>query len=481
MRRRYDSGDMKKIELAFTALLVPIDFIVVFCATVAAYSLRYTYFADFRPFTLTIPIEDFFGLAMAWSAVFVLCFAMAGLYAIRGARRLKYELSRVFLASSTAAMVAIALIFFRGELFASRFIVLAAWIFSMVAVAIAHVVVRGLQRGLLRHGIGTRHVVLIGGKDDTTKLLQEEFVGNPGYGFAVAATFSSFGQSVRAKLDGLKEAHALDEIIVSNPEMERVALGDVLSYAQSRQLGFSYAADLVATYGRNIDIGAYAGIPLVTVKGTRLEGWGRIYKRMFDIVGSLVLIVVTLPIMVLVALAIKLDSRGPVFYSRKNDVGARTQRIGQDGKPFMYFKFRSMKVGMDYMRYRELAHLDEGRGTPIVKIKNDPRVTRVGSFLRKYSLDELPEFFLVLAGKMSLVGPRPHVPEEVAKYDDRHRRVLTVKPGITGMGQISGRRDLSFEEEVRLDTYYLENWSLWLDLAILMKTVGVVLGRKGAY
>ena len=182
----------------------------------------------------------------------------------------------------------------------------------------------------------------------------------------------------------------------------------------------------------------------------------------------------------LTAIAIVLDSRGPIFFNRLDD-GSPVMRVGEHDKPFRYLKFRSMRPGTHNLRYTELAELDTRKEGPLVKIKDDPRVTRVGKWIRKYSIDELPELFLVLIGKMSLVGPRPHLPEEVAKYSDHHRRVLSVKPGITGMAQVSGRADLRFDEEVRIDTYYIENWSPWLDLAILLRTPLVVFGRKGAY
>ena len=155
--------------------------------------------------------------------------------------------------------------------------------------------------------------------------------------------------------------------------------------------------------------------------------------------------------------------------------------MGQGGKPFRYFKFRSMRDKVHSMRYTQLALQDSRRGTPLVKIKNDPRITRVGRFIRAFSIDELPELFLVLAGRMSLVGPRPHLPEEVEKYKPEQRKVMTVKPGITGMAQISGRADLAFDDEVRLDVHYIEHWNPWLDLYILFKTPWVVLFKKGAY
>jgi lipopolysaccharide/colanic/teichoic acid biosynthesis glycosyltransferase len=180
-----------------------------------------------------------------------------------------------------------------------------------------------------------------------------------------------------------------------------------------------------------------------------------------------------------VALAVKLDSRGPIFFSRRDD-GSLVTRVGEGGRPFSYFKFRSMIVNSDSMRYKELADRNLRTDGPLVKIQDDPRVTRVGKIIRRWSLDELPELFLVFIGKMSLVGPRPHLPEEVAKYEHHHRKTLTIKPGITGMAQISGRSDLLFEEEVKLDVYYLENWSLLLDISILFKTPLAVLKHREA-
>jgi len=175
------------------------------------------------------------------------------------------------------------------------------------------------------------------------------------------------------------------------------------------------------------------------------------------------------PILLITMVAIKLNSHGPIFFSRRDD-GSYVYRVGKGGKPFKYFKFRSMIPGTDNMRYKELADKNVRGDGPMVKIKDDPRVTRVGKFIRRWSIDELPELFLVFIGRMSLIGPRPHLPEEVAKYEQHHRKTLTIKPGITGLAQVSGRSDLAFEEEVKLDIYYIENWSLLLDLSILLKT-----------
>jgi len=221
------------------------------------------------------------------------------------------------------------------------------------------------------------------------------------------------------------------------------------------------------------------GIPVVEVKKTTLEGWGRVVKRVMDILVAGFLIILLSPIYIITAIAIKLNSRGPVFFAHRDD-GTPVTRVGEKGIPFHYFKFRSMVDKVDNMRYNELADRNMRSDGPMVKIKDDPRITAVGKFIRRFSIDELPELFLVFAGRMSLVGPRPHLPEEVAKYEHHHKKTLTIKPGITGLAQVSGRSDLLFEEEVKLDVYYIENWSLLLDFSILLKTPMAVLKNRQA-
>jgi len=197
------------------------------------------------------------------------------------------------------------------------------------------------------------------------------------------------------------------------------------------------------------------------------------------VIGSGLLIIIFSPLILLTILAIRLDSRGPIFFSRRDD-GAYLYRVGEGGVPFKYFKFRSMIPNCDSMRYNELADRNLRTEGPLVKIKDDPRVTRVGKLIRRWSIDELPELFLVFIGRMSLVGPRPHLPEEVARYENYHKKTLTVKPGITGLAQVSGRSDLLFEEEAKLDIYYIENWSLLLDISILFKTPLAVFKHRAA-
>jgi lipopolysaccharide/colanic/teichoic acid biosynthesis glycosyltransferase len=220
-------------------------------------------------------------------------------------------------------------------------------------------------------------------------------------------------------------------------------------------------------------------LPVFEMQNTKLRGWGRVLKRLFDIVVSLVGIIVLSPMMLLVAILIKIDDpKGNILWLYLDDGVTVVKRVGYMRRLFYCFKFRTMKSKSHMMRYKELADKDI-RGDELVKIGDDPRVTRVGKYLRRFDLDELPQLFNVLIGNMSLVGPRPHLPEEVARYKDHHQFVFNIKPGVTGLSQINGRSDLSFENEVKLDSYYIENWSLILDVKILLKTVLVIFERHG--
>ncbi|MDD5252030.1 MAG: sugar transferase [Patescibacteria group bacterium] len=468
----------KHDELVVAVSLVPLDFLLTFLAAVTAYNLRFGWLAGLRPVTFDLPYAEYLGLAAAAALLSNAFLALSGLYRIGGPRRLTFELTRVFLASSTTFLAFIVFIFFRRELFSSRFIILAAWILTVVYLSLGRIAVRLTQRRLLRYGIGVRRAALIGNDEHNTQALMAAFASDRELGYRVVAAFSVFDSAAETELSRLNQAGALDEIIVTDPTVSRADLSRILGFAQSRQIGFRYSADLLETHAMNVRVGTLAGRPMVEVRGTRLDGWGRVFKRLFDIIGSILLIVVTSPIMLVTAIAVKMDSSGPVFFEL--DDGSPPMRVGEKGRRFRFLKFRSMYPRTHQQRYDQLTARNERADGPLIKIKDDPRVTRVGRFIRHYSIDEMPQFFLALKGDMSLVGPRPHEPEEVAKYEEKHRRVFSVKPGITGLAQISGRADLTFEEEVRLDTYYVENWSPWLDLTILLKTPFVVLSRKGA-
>ncbi|MFH1412730.1 MAG: sugar transferase [bacterium] len=469
---------MKKIELIFTAIQVPLDFIMVVLAGISAYYIRFAEVTkEIRPVIFNLPFIEYLQILLIIAAAWVMVFIFSGLYNIRKVKRLRDELRRVILACSLGLVLVVVVIFFFRELFSSRFIVLAGWILSIIYLSMVRMIIAGIKRWLYQHDIGVRKIVMVGNSQTTDNLIKE-FAVNKALGFCVVRRLSNFFLETSNELSEYLKHHEIDEIIQSDPNLSKAEVLRLYDFADENHIIFKYAADLLGTKVLRVDINEISGVPIVEVKKTPLDGWGRILKRTFDIFMSGILIVLTSLVTIPAAIMIKLDSHGPVFFSKLDD-GSPLHRIGQAGRPFRYLKFRSMKPNTDSLRYTELAEYNIRKGGPMVKIKDDPRITRVGKFIRRFSIDELPELFLVFVGKMSLVGPRPHLPEEVAKYEGHHKKVLTIKPGVTGFAQVSGRSDLTFEEEVKLDVYYIENWSLWRDLVILFKTpVAVLKSRK---
>ena len=261
----------------------------------------------------------------------------------------------------------------------------------------------------------------------------------------------------------------VDEIFLSVPAERKVVIG-LVEEARSAGIDVRVVPDLYDGLAWNAPIEYIGQFPTIPLHRREFPIGAYLLKRTLDISLSTLALLVASPCMVLIAFAIKLDAAGPVFY--------RAQRIGRKGRTFVCFKFRTMVPDADRLK-EDLEHMNE-RKSVLFKIENDPRVTRVGRFLRKYSLDELPQFYNVLRGDMSLVGPRPPIASEVEQYDLSHLRRLDVLPGITGLWQVEARQDPSFDSYISLDTAYVENWSFWLDLKILARTVGVVFGGTGS-
>ena len=465
---------MKRFQLFLMVLQVPVDFLLLLCGAISAFFLRFTPWAvDLRAVAFDLTLLEYIQRASWFALLSLLFFALLGLYHPNPNRKLAADIIRVFLALSSCLAVVALYIMFTQQLFDSRFLVAASWFFAIIYVSIGRVCMWGIRRMCFRMGIGQRRVAIIG-SDPVAKELQHILSSQPELGYDLTYVFDRFDEKTKAVLG----KNAVDEIIFAHPRANEKEALHALQFADAHHIIFKYSADLFATLSANTALYPIGSVPIVELKRTRLDGWGAILKRIFDIVASLVLIVLFSPIMLLAAIAIKLNSKGPVLFIYK--------RIGKFGKPFTYFKFRSMYDGSHTKRYDPEFRKDvkDLRGwnekNPIVKYENDPRITLVGRVLRRYSIDELPEFFLVLWGSMSLVGPRPHEKEEVEKYEDAHKKVLFLKPGITGMAQVSGRSDLEFDEEVKLDVLYIEKWSLLLDIIILFKTPLVLLKKRKA-
>lgn len=475
---------MKRSEAIFSIIQIPIDYFVIIAAALAAYYIRFTGYAiSLRPATTTVPFDQYIRVAGVLAGIWIFIFAVYGLYAIGRPRRFLDELGRIISACTVGIMFAIFIIFFYREFFASRFIILAAWGLAIVFIFFVRMVIRLIRKFLVKAGIGVHRLVILGeGKNAET--LIREFAVHQSLGFRVEKVFSDFDEETKNEISRLKKADKIDEIFFARVGASRQEIAELNNFAADLHIPLKYTADPYAAEVPLTDITSMAGIPVVEIKKSRLEGWGKIYKRVFDFIFAVLFIIILSPVLLLVALAVKLTSAGPVIYLN--------ERIGEDGKPFNVFKFRTMysaySIGKQFAHQRDALAYEERlirergiKAGPVYKIKNDPRITPVGKFLRKTSLDELPQFFNVLIGNMSFVGPRPHQPREVEKYARHHLRVLNIKPGITGMAQVSGRSDLDFEDEVWLDTYYIENWSLALDIYIILKTPLVIFTGRGSY
>lgn len=459
-------------------LQVPVDFLMLVLASVTAYYLRFSSWAvEMKPVLFTFSLDEFLAQATWVMLGWLMIFAISGLYRPHASRRLAQDVVRIFLACSAGlAGIAVYLLFAQAA-FDSRFLVAAGWGIAVIYVVLGRLTMRGLKGLLYRAGFGLRKIAIIG-SDDVARALKDSFTIRKELGYNVVGVYKSFTASIGKKILD----KGVDEILVTNPRHNQEKSIELLEFANAHHIGFKYSADLFATLSANMSVHPVGGVPIVELKRTRLEGWGRIVKRLLDIAGSALLMLLLLPVYVLFALLIMIESGCPVIY--------RNERVGIRGKHFMTLKFRSMftkdctgsqfgKAGAAALKKEEaLIKKQNSKSGPIYKVADDPRITKVGHFIRRWSIDEIPQFWNVFKGEMSLVGPRPHQPREVAGYDREHNIVFSIKPGISGLAQISGRSDLSFEEEMRLDALYIERWSLWLDLIILIKTPFVLLKRR---
>jgi exopolysaccharide biosynthesis polyprenyl glycosylphosphotransferase len=272
-----------------------------------------------------------------------------------------------------------------------------------------------------------------------------------------------------------------NEVIIADPQVNGDALFEVMiRCGRRRGVEFRIAPSLFNCLPRKTEIDQIGVLPMIRLFREPLSNGARILKRTFDLIFAALAILLLLPLWLLIALLIKLDSKGPVFYTQ--------ERVGMDGRLFLLYKFRTMQANADAELHREYqrafiagrAEANLGNETkPTYKLLSDPRITRIGKLLRRTSLDEVPQLLNVLSGDMSLVGPRPPIPYEVEAYELWHRKRLDMKPGLTGLWQVSGRNRLPFEEMVRLDLFYIENWSLLLDLKIILRTGFVMLAGEG--
>lgn len=472
---------MKKFELIFTGLQVPIDYLAIILAGFTAYILRFTSFVkDIRPILFDLPWSQYWPIVLLVAATWIIIFVLSGLYRTYPQRKMIHDIPKVVFACSTGFAGIAIYIFFTLQKFDSRFLVLIGWLLAILYVIIGRLLIFGLRRIFYHFEIGLRRTVIIG-NESIAQIISEELKNKHYAGFKLVGSFDEFNNQIKKSILDKKP----NEIIFTNPKGNEKSALQAVEFANEHHISFKYSADLFATISSNIEVLTIAGIPIIELNRTRLSGWGRIFKRTTDIIFSIFLIIIFSPIYLISSIILLIETGRPIFY--------KNERIGQGGKKFAVYKFRSMykkdctgdqfgKSGENALETEQnlIATQSKKKG-PLYKIENDPRVTPFGKFIRKWSIDELPQFINVLKGEMSLVGPRPHQEREVSKYKTSHKIVLAIKPGITGMAQISGRSNLSFDDEVKLDAFYIENWNILLDFIILIKTPFTVIKGKGAW
>lgn len=462
---------MKKSELLFSALLVPVDFLMIFLAGIFAYYFRFSEIAmGWKPVIFDLPLREYLWLLIGASFFILIIFTIAGLYNLKLTRKLVEEFFHITIAISAGVAAIILFTFSIQTPFESRFIVFIGWAAAIILVTIGRWSVRTLQRRASKFGYGVHRVLLVG-SNGVVKVLSNEIKNKSELGYRLSGVLEKITS------EDLQRAYekGIDEIIQCNPELSKEKSLELIEFCQENHLDFKFIPDLFETFATNVEVSTFAGMPIVELKKTPLDGWGKIMKRLIDITSAFLGLIILFPFFLLVALIIKIDSKGNVFVKLK--------RISR-GKEFYLYKFRSMiqpagHPDAEHLK-KDLMQYNERQGTPLFKMKDDPRITKIGKFLRQTRIDEFPQLFNVFKGEISLVGPRPHQPDEVARYEKQHKKLLTIKAGITGLAQISGSSDLPFEEEFRLDTYYIENWSLQKDFIILLRTLMVLFRDKSA-
>lgn len=379
---------------------------------------------------------------------------------------------------ATAAVIVVFFLF--RPVFFSRLMFGYLFVCSVGAVSISRFIVRSAAAWRQRRGLDIENVVVVG-SGNAAKMLMQQMYATSGLGLRLLGFVDdarkngrNFGRFKRLgaveDLEALCELHNLDRVFLALPPAATETAARAIASCRQARVSISIVPDLVELQTGRVDIDNIAGIPLVTLTPSSITGFRRAQKRMLDLTAATLALVALSPLILLVSLAIKLDSRGRVLFRQK--------RIGRAGKPFNLYKFRSMVKDAEELRND---YYPDTQSELLFKRRDDARRTRIGGFLRKTSVDELPQLINVFRGEMSLVGPRAQVPEEVALYDSWAQNRLEAPPGMTGLWQISGRSNLTFEEMVMMDTYYIGHWSLGLDLKILARTIPAVIRGDGAY
>lgn len=457
-------------------------FIDLFFASVSfsvSYILRYnsikTVFIEFKnPFWYR-----YCCIFVFWYVLILIAFKQKRLYSTDRGLTIFKEFFRVISRILFVSIIVGSVVFFAQYKFFSRIIFFASFILLCIFLSGWRIIKRLILRKLIAEGFHNINILVVG-INKISEMVIEEIKKQPQWGFNVVGFLDELGNNMEDGISVLGrfedfcsvvKKYFVDEVIFTIP-LTQPSAAMLISQAQEMKLGIRFVPEQLERPLPIIDLNYLGIIPLLTYNIKKPHPSEAVSKKIFDFLISLTLIILLSPVLLIIVILIRWDSAGPIFFVSK--------RVGIRGISFNFYKFRSMVKNADELK-DELLKENELKDKVMFKIKNDPRITKVGKFLRKYSFDELPQLFNVLKGDMSLVGPRPPLPREVEKYNSSDMVRLSIKPGITGLSQIRGRSDLSFSRWVKWDLWYVNNWSFGLDIKILLQTIPVILKGKGAY
>jgi exopolysaccharide biosynthesis polyprenyl glycosylphosphotransferase len=477
-----------------TLALTMLDFLACFLAILVLYFYRYVWNVDIFDSTQRLGAEGYFLFGTVFGIAVIFIYGFLGIYSFRQNFKAFVIFSKLLLGILVVVSFLVTFCFFfefNRDIFPSgvpfsRFILLGSVVVSFVFVILGRLLFQVISFGLRYYKVVQTSAIIIGEKSESGEVLDYDSDGNTDFAKHLTAnlgvtnihTFEALNHTTFQSIQELILTRNVDEIYLLE-DQNSALIGKIAFLAERYKVNFIFSPEGSRTYD------FFDLKPLMIndrlfleVLHSNLDGWHIILKRIFDILFALFFIIIFSPIYFLIYVLIKLEDGGKVFYN--------SERVGPDGKVFRIFKFRRLQMqyctsesNIESLEVeKELIKKLDVRGDGVLyKIANDPRSTKIGRLIERTSLDELPQFFNVLLGNLSVVGPRPHQPRDVAKYSSEHYKVLNIKPGITGLAQINGRSDLKFEQEVKFDCYYIENWSFWLDLKIILKTPLTLLKR----
>lgn len=471
-------------SLVYNFTLVIADALALTAAFTLAYVLRVS--ISHQPISADVHAHTYITILVSLIPFWIAIFALLGLYSSKITDRRFSELGRLLVGSFVGILFVISYSYLTNTaIFPARLVTIYGFGLTFIFVLIFRTFIRGARRKLYNFGMGINNVLLVGDTRSTTQLLQAlsptditgykviGVVGGPKHPLQASSPYKQYVSFANA-VNNLEQLHTIvqTELYANSDNND-----EILTYAQEHHIAYRFVPGNGELFVGNIEVDLFHGVPVISVHQTALVGWGRVVKRLTDLILGGGLLIVASPIMVVIAVAEKLSGAGSVFF--------RQVRLTRFNNEFMVFKFRSQYKRYDgttpeeafaRMGKSELAKLYRQNGD---SLDNDPRITRLGRILRRTSLDELPQLINVVRGDISLIGPRALVPQELGVYKNRHG-ILSVKSGLTGLAQVSGRRDINFDERRKLDLYYVQNWTFWGDMVILVKTFWIVLLRKGS-